>query len=173
MKGLRASWLWLALAVVIAIAIATAVTCQRGGGRAGRSASPTPEVDGPLPAQPEVAASPTQPPRPLPVVSGDIFYRERIVLPSDARVTVRVVRLGPRGPSRPVIAEASVAPTRRLPIPFSLTCDPASLEPGADYGLEVTISRRGKTEFATPEPVPVLAGGLPTTGLKVLVRRTR
>jgi uncharacterized lipoprotein YbaY len=84
-----------------------------------------------------------------------------------------VVRLGQKGAARPVIAELSVAPTRRLPIPFSLTCDPQSLEPGASYGLEVAISRRGKTEFATPEPVPVLAGGLPTTGLKILVRRTR
>jgi len=110
---------------------------------------------------------------PLPVVSGDIFYRERIVLPPDATVQVRVVRLGSRGGSRPVVAELAFAAPRRLPIPFKLECDLQALEPGASYGLEASISRRGMVEFATVEPVPVLAGGLPTSGLKILVRRTR
>lgn len=112
-------------------------------------------------------------PRPLPVVSGDIFYRERIVLPPDATVRVRVIRLGSRGAPRPVIAELAFAAPRRVPIPFKLECDPQALEPGASYGLEASISRRGTVEFATVEPAPVLAGGLPTSGLKILVRRTR
>ena len=170
MSRVRGGRLW----PVLLILFAATVACRRGGPaeRGGEVVTPTVSAAA-GPGQPEAVASPTVPPRPLPVVSGDIFYRERITLPPDAKVRVRVVRLGERGASRPVIAELAVAPTRRLPIPFSLTCDPQSLEPGADYGLEVAISRRGKTEFATPEPVSVLAGGLPTTGLKILVRRTR
>jgi putative lipoprotein len=105
------------------------------------------------------------------VVSGDIFYRERMVLPPDATVRLRVVRLGPKGAPRPVIAEQSFAAPRRVPIPFKLECDPQALVADAAHGLEVSISRRGKVEFATVEPAPVLAGGLPTTGLKILVRR--
>ena len=169
MSRVRGGRLW----PVLLILVVATVACQRAGDRAGGAATPTPASGEPVPVQPGVVASPTVPPRPLPVVSGDIYYRERITLPPDAKVRVRVVRLGQKGAARPVIAELAVAPTRRLPIPFSLTCDPQSLEPGASYGLEVAISRRGKTEFATPEPVSVLAGGLPTTGLKILVRRTR
>ena len=170
MTGKRRTWLWLALVVLLVAAAA----CQRAGGRGGAAATPTPTAAGGLaPAQPAAVGSPTPTPRPLPVVSGDIFYRERIVLPSDATVRVRVVRLGQRSAPRPVIAELAFPAPRRVPIPFTLECDPSSLEPGAAYGLEVSISRRGKVEFATAEPVPVLAGGRPSPGLKVLVRRTR
>jgi putative lipoprotein len=159
--------------------LAAATACGRPGGpggRAGAGATPTAPasaIGGPATAQPTAVGTPTPTPRPLPVVSGDIFYRERIVLPPDATVQVRVIRLGSRGAPRPVIAELAFAAPRRVPIPFKLECDPQALEPGASYGLEASISRRGTVEFATVEPVPVLAGGLPTSGLKILVRRTR
>ena len=170
MTGKRRYWLWPALVLLLVAAAA----CQRAGGRGGTAATPTPTAAAGLaPTQPVVVGSPTPTPRPLPVVSGDIFYRERIVRPSDATVRVRVVRLGQRGAPRPVIAELAFPAPRRVPIPFTLECDPSSLEPGAAHGLEVSISRRGKVEFATAEPVPVLAGGRPSPGLKVLVRRTR
>ena len=169
MTGNRGTWLWPALVLLVVASAA----CQRAGGRGGAAATPSPTAAAALaPTQP-VVGSPTPTPRPLPVVSGDIFYRERLVLPSDATVRVRVVRLGQRSASRPVIAELAFPAPRRIPIPFTLECDPSSLEPGAAYGLEVSISRRGKVEFATAEPVPVLAGGRPSPGLKVLVRRTR
>jgi len=156
--------------------LAAATACGRAGGRAGAGATPTVPASAigvPATAQPTAVGTPTPTPRPLPVVSGDIFYRERIVLPPDATVRVRVIRLGPRGAPRPVIAELAFAAPRRVPIPFKLECDPQALEPGAAYGLEASISRRGTVEFATVEPAPVLAGGLPTSGLKILVRRTR
>jgi putative lipoprotein len=169
--GCRAGRLW----PVLVMLLAAAAACQRAGGPGGRGAlGQTPTTATLLPpAPPAVVGSPTPTPRPLPVVSGDIFYRERIVLPSDATVRVRVVRLGPRGAPRPVIAELAFPPPRRVPIPFSLSCDPDALEPGAEYGLEASIARRGKVALATVEPVPVLAGGRPSPGLKVLVRRTR
>lgn len=170
MTGKRRNWLWPALVLLLVASAA----CQRAGGRGGAATTPTPTAArGFPPTQPVVVGSPTPTPRPLPVVSGDIFYRERIVLPSDATVRVRVVRLDQRGAPRPVIAELAFAPPRRVPIPFTVACDPGSLEPDAAYGVEVSISRRGKVEFATAEPVPVLADGRPSAGLKILVRRTR
>mgnify|MGYP001127695477 CR=1 FL=1 len=170
MTGNRRSWLWPALVLLLVAAAA----CQRAGSRGGAAATPTRTVAAGLaPTQPVPVGSPTPTPRPLPVVSGDIFYRERIVLPPDATVRVRVVRLGQSGAPRPVLGELAFPAPRRAPIPFTLACDPSSLEPGAAYGLEVSISRRGKVEFATAEPVPVLAGGRPSPGLKILVRRTR
>jgi putative lipoprotein len=164
--------LWLVLAMLLAAATA----CQRAGGPGGRAvatpSAPGGGLAGPATVQP-TSATPTPTPRPLTAVSGDIFYRERIALPPDATVQVRVVRLGRPGAGRTVVAEQSFAAPRRVPIPFELECDPQALEARAAYGLEATISRRGKVEFATVEPVPVLAGGLSTRGLKILVRRTR
>ena len=172
MRSGRASSLWLVLAIVVAAAPA----CRRDSGSGGRTgatpAAPGAAGDGAATAQ-LPAAAPTPTPRPLPAVSGDIFYRERIALPPDATVQVRVVSLGRPGAARTVVAEQSFAAPRRVPIPFKLECDPQALQPGAAYGLEATISRRGKVEFATVEPVPVLDGGRPTSGLKVLLRRTR
>ena len=173
MRAIRRSCWWSAVAMLVAAAAACGRAGGPGGGAGATPTAPASAIGGPATAPPTAVGTPTPTPRPLPVVSGDIFYRERIVLPPDATVRVRVIRLGPRGAPRPVIAELAFAAPRRVPIPFKLDCDPQALEPGATYGLEVSISRRGKVEFATVEPAPVLAGGLPTTGLKILVRRTR
>ena len=58
-----------------------------------------------------------------------------------------------------------------LSIPEYLGVDPGSVEEGGAYGLEAEIVRGKETVFTTVSRVPVLAGGLPTSGIKLLLQR--
>jgi uncharacterized lipoprotein YbaY len=85
---------------------------------------------------------------------------------------VRVVGLGGGGATTGVVAAVQFQAPRHIPIPFEVVCDPAQIDEGASYGLEAEIVRGKAAVFTTASPVPVLAGGLPTTGVKLLLRRT-
>jgi uncharacterized lipoprotein YbaY len=128
---------------------------------------PAATAEGPTETAPTAGVS-SEPRRPLPVVRGDLFLSEHISLPAGARVRVRVIRLGA---SDEVVATLELAAPRRMPIPFELVCDPATIDESAAYGVEAEVVRAGAVVFATPGPVPVLAGGAPTLGIKLLLRR--
>jgi len=128
---------------------------------------PAATAEGPTETTPTAGVS-GEPRRPPPVVRGDLFLSERISLPAGARVRVRVIRLGA---SDEVVATLELAAPRRMPIPFELVCDPEAIERNAAYGVEAEVVRGGTVVFATPGPVPVLAGGAPTVGVKLLLRR--
>ncbi len=156
---------------VLVVAAALVVAC-------GRSEAPQPPPTEPLPGTAAIAATPPDPqPTPSPTVtlpvlktiSGEVFYRERLRLPSDAELTVTLVRLG--GSGGRVIAKSTVRPRQQVPIPFELEYGTADINRGASYGIEVEITRRDDVVFVLPEPVPVITGGAPETGLKLLLRR--
>ncbi len=159
-----------AIPSIAAVAAVFAVAC-------GRSEAPLPPTVPPPVSETTVATTADAPPPPsstaaLPVlktISGEVFYRERLMLPSDAELTVTLVRLGGSGGT--VIAKSTVRPRQQVPIPFELEYGTADINRGASYGLEVEITRRDEVVFVLPEPVPVITGGAPETGLKLLLRR--
>ena len=127
----------------------------------------TPTPDGAAEATP--APSPTEAPPVIRTITGEVFYRERIRLPSDAAMTVTLLEHGDTGDS--VIARSTVTPRPQVPIPIQLEYRTADISEGESYGLDVEIARRGEVVFALPEPVPVITKGAPQSGLKLLLRR--
>lgn len=81
-------------------------------------------------------------------ISGDVVYRERMLLPAgaEARVTLEDVSLAD-APST-VIAETTV-PARTSPTPFELSYPADALLDGQSYALRASISLAGRLMFTT------------------------
>jgi putative lipoprotein len=127
-----------------------------------------------IPAREAVAEAtpsptPTEAPPAVRTITGEVFYRERIRLPSDAAMTVTLLQRGDSGDS--VIVRSTFTPRPQVPIPFELEYRTADISAGASYGLDVEITRRGEVIFALSDPAPVITKGAPQSGLKLLLRR--
>jgi hypothetical protein len=99
---------------------------------------------------------------PVEHLSGVVTYLERVALPPDARVEVRLTR-GER-----LVARTLITPRVPVPIPFALSVLP---EPDGDargYALEANIVSASGPLFASPAPIPVEASAL---DVELLVRR--
>lgn len=106
-------------------------------------------------------------------LTGTVWYRERIALPDDARIDVRLEDVSIADAPATVIAEQTID-TRgaQVPIPFELRYDPARIDPRGRYGVRASIrTGDGALLFASTEHHGVLGDGAPTAGVEVLVRR--
>ncbi len=134
-------------------------------------ASPAPVAqEAPAGDEPPIVADAVEP-VPQIHLSGEIFLRERITLPRDASLLVRLVELEAGGQVGVEVAMAEVSAVSKQPIPFELSVEKASVQSGVAYGLTAVISRRGARVFSTDGPVRVLEPGSQTTGLRLLLRR--
>ena len=105
------------------------------------------------------------------LISGEAFLRERIALPGDASMVVRLVEVGAGGKIGREVAAVQAPPRRQQPISFEIVVAEEDLRTGASYALTAEITRRGVVAFATDAPVPVVPQGLRTTDLRLLLRR--
>ena len=97
------------------------------------------------------------------MVTGTVAYRERMALPPDAVVEVRLSDVSRQDVAAPVIAETTILPEgRQVPIPFELRYDPGKIEPNRTYALRGTIRSEGQMMFTTTTPYRVITQGNPT-----------
>jgi len=93
----------------------------------------------PTPPGESAAVQPASPG--LVTLSGTVFYRERIALPPDARVTVRISDVSLMDVAAPVIAQTEFATNgRQVPIPFAFDYDPAQIKAGHRYAVSARIT---------------------------------
>lgn len=160
-----------ALSLAALAAVVTAACGQPEEPRATKTHAPVPVTPTAVAAAEERPEfSPTEAPPIYRTITGEAFYRERIRLPSDAVLTVTLLRRGGTGDT--VIARSTVKPKPQVPIPFELEYPTADISDGVSYGLDVEITRRGEVVFALPAPAPVITKGAPETGLRLLLRRS-
>lgn len=95
-------------------------------------------------------------------VSGNVVYRERIALPPNAAIEVKVQDISqPNAPK--TIAETVFAPEgKQVPIPFQLSYNPSDVIPAHRYQLSANISVNGKPMFITKTPLWVITQGAPS-----------
>ncbi|KKB12840.1 hypothetical protein VE25_05215 [Devosia geojensis] len=72
-------------------------------------------------------------------ISGTASYRERIALPPDAVLEVQLADVSLADAPARIIASTRVDPAGQVPIPFTLTFDPASIEDRATYAVSARI----------------------------------
>ena len=96
------------------------------------------------------------------IVSGSAAYRQRIAMPPDAVLTVRVEDVSRADAPAPVLAETSEPfGARQVPIAFSLTVPSAAIDPRFSYAVRATITVDGKLRFTTTRSYAVLTRGAP------------
>jgi putative lipoprotein len=116
---------------------------------------------------PEAAA----PAVPAATVTGSVSYRERIALPPDARVIVRLVDVSKADAPATVLGEQVIA-TQGLQVPFAyaITYDPRRIDPRFTYAVQARIELGdGRLRFISDTHHPVLTRGAGSSVDLVLV----
>src|SRR5690606_2626482 len=76
----------------------------------------------------------------LVTLSGTVLYRERIALPREARLAVRISDVSRMDAPALVVAEIDVATKgRQVPIPFEIAYDPARIDARGRYAVSARI----------------------------------
>ncbi len=73
-------------------------------------------------------------------ITGEVFYRERIALPPNAMLTVRLSDVSLADAPESIIAEQKIEPAGQVPIRFQLKFDPAVIQDSMSYALQARIT---------------------------------
>lgn len=101
-------------------------------------------------------------------LTGSVSYRERIALPPAASVNVKLLDVSLADAPATIIAETTVTPGGQVPVPFTLSYDPARIDPAHRYVLQAQIVVDGKLMFITDQNWPVFDGEPDKTDLLVV-----
>ncbi|MGH9118886.1 MAG: YbaY family lipoprotein [Acidimicrobiales bacterium] len=88
-------------------------------------------------------------------VSGRVTYRQRVALPPDAVVIVRVLDVSMADAPSVTLAERRIPVEHQVPIPFSLTVDRADLDSRHRYAVAASIEIGGELAWISDTHHPV------------------
>lgn len=98
-----------------------------------------------------------------PSVSGTVAYRERVALPPDAAIDIKLQDVSQQDTSAKTVAESLFAPGgKQVPIPFQLSYNTSDINPTHAYQVRATISVNGKLMFSSTTAYPVITQGAPS-----------
>jgi putative lipoprotein len=96
---------------------------------------------------------------------GTVAYRERMALPPNAVVDVRLLDVSRADTAARTVAETSLRTGRNVPIPFVLRFNDNDIRPRGRYALRAEIREGDRLLFTTTRNYPVLDGGRDNTDL--------
>lgn len=105
------------------------------------------------------------------VISGEVWYRERMALPPGAKVVVTLEDQSRADAPATVITDYTHIVDEQAPFPFRLVYDPAAIDERMTYGLRARIEHDGKLMFSSTEHLDPFAGE-PGEPLRIMVSRT-
>ncbi|WP_114765361.1 YbaY family lipoprotein [Vibrio rhodolitus] len=90
-------------------------------------------------------------------VTGSVAYRERIMLPENAVVTVRLQDISlADAPAKLVAEQVMETQGKQVPFAFTLDYDANTIQPGHTYAVSARIEVNGKLRFITDTVYPVI-----------------
>lgn len=106
------------------------------------------------------------------VVTGTVSYRERVMLPPDSVLTVRLQDVS-RADAPAVILGEQIGTTggKQVPLPFSISYNPTSIDPRFSYSISARIEDgNGILRFISDTNNPVITRENPSDNIEVWVR---
>lgn len=104
------------------------------------------------------------------VISGEVWYRERIALPPGAEVIVVLEDQSRADAPATVITDYTHIVDGQGPYPFRLVYDPAAIDDRMTYGLRARIEHDGRLMFSSTEHIDPFAGE-PGEPVRIMVSR--
>lgn len=90
-------------------------------------------------------------------LQGNVTYRERIALPPDARIIVRLEDVSRKDASGAFVAQQTLRPRTEVPIAFNLRYLPSAIDTRRRYALHASIvDAQDELLWISPEPTMVL-----------------
>lgn len=100
-------------------------------------------------------------------VSGTVSYRERLILPADSQVVVRLEDIT-RGQSYPqVVSEQRIVPNSAGVTRFALPYNPNDINPNANYVVTAWVEQGGRVLFRNAKIYSVLTKTAPSSNINV------
>ena len=107
-------------------------------------------------------------------VTGTITWRERIAVPPDAEIMVRLQDVSRMDAPAIVLAEQRFkVGDRQPPYPFDLVVDAARIDPRMRYTVAARLERQGQLMFINDTSYPVITQGTGYTANLMLVQVRR
>jgi len=95
-------------------------------------------------------------------ITGTVAYRERIALPPDAAVDIRLEDTSLQDAPAKLMGESVFAAAgQQVPIAFQLSYNPADINPAHTYQLRANITVNGTKTFTSTAAYPVITRGAP------------
>jgi uncharacterized lipoprotein YbaY len=96
-------------------------------------------------------------------VTGTVTYLQRMALPPDAVIEVKLQDVSLADARAKTIADQKITlGNRQVPLPFELKFDPAKIDPKHSYSVRATILMEGQPHFVTDKAYAVLTQGHPS-----------
>lgn len=107
-------------------------------------------------------------------LSGEVTYRERMALPLNATVSVRLLDVSRMDVPAMVISETTLDTRgKSVPLPFELAYDPARVQDNMSYAVRAEIrGDDGQLLWTTDTVHPVLTRGAPDNDVSIVLVRT-
>jgi len=105
----------------------------------------------------------------LRLISGEVWYRERIALPPGAKVTVTLEDQSRADAPATVITDYTHTADGQGPFPFRLVYDPAAIDDRMSYGLRARIEHDGELLFSSTGHIDPFTDG----SVRIMVSRQR
>jgi putative lipoprotein len=106
-----------------------------------------------------------------PSVSGTVVYRERMALPPDAAIEVKLQDVSGASGTPNTIAETVFGSGgKQVPIPFQISYNPSDINPAHKYQVQANIRVNGKLMFTGVIPYLVITNGEPSQVALLLER---
>jgi putative lipoprotein len=97
------------------------------------------------------------------VLSGEVFYRERVALPPNAVLEISLVDVTRPGGLGELVASMQVRPNRQVPIPFEIRYGNDDVDPRRSYAVRANILADGRLLFVNARSQRVLTHGHPNS----------
>ena len=108
----------------------------------------------------------------LEIISGNVFYLERIVLPSGSKVKIELQDVSLMDAPAKIIAIDEIITTgENVPIPFTLSFDKNQIIDNHTYSIRATISLNDKLTWISTENNLVLTNGDLTNNIEIRVEK--
>jgi uncharacterized lipoprotein YbaY/predicted secreted protein len=105
-------------------------------------------------------------------VTGEVLYRERIALPTSARVIVQLQDVSFADAAATVLAEQTIDPAGKgPPYPFQLAYDATKIDSRFSYAVHAQIKDGDTLLFTTTERYAVITQGNPVSGIQLVVNQ--
>lgn len=102
-------------------------------------------------------------------LSGTVSYRQRIALPPNATLRLRLLDVSRADAPATTVTQKTVPITGQVPIPFELTYRPETIQPQHTYILDARILVGGRVRWIPAQRTAVITGGKPTQ-VNILLR---
>ncbi len=107
-------------------------------------------------------------------ISGQVTYLQRIALPEGAVVTVQLLDVSRADAAAVILGEQVIVAQTQVPIPFSISYDPASVQDNLTYALQASIrDGQGDLWFTTTTAHFVLTRGNPSDNVELILEMVR